>query len=135
MARAVSEWIGKSDDAKVPPRVRLRIFNRANGICHISGRKIMPGELWELEHIKALILGGEHRESNLAPALVKPHKDKTAEEMAIKAKTDAVRKKHVGITRPAGKLQSPGFAQSEKSAKRSQRPSLPPRQLFKEIAP
>lgn len=28
MARSVEEWIGRTDDAKVPPRVRLRIFER-----------------------------------------------------------------------------------------------------------
>lgn len=102
MSRAVDEWIGKTDDARVPPRVRLRIFNAHNGICHLSGRKIAAGEVWELEHIKALILGGEHRESNLAPALVEPHKRKTAMEMAVKAKIDRVAKKHLGINKPKG---------------------------------
>lgn len=134
MARAVEEWIGKTDDAKVPPRVRLRIFNRHNGICHLSGRKIMPGEKWELEHVKALIHGGEHREANLAPALVAPHKAKTAEEMAVKAKTDAIRKKHVGITQPKGNIRSPGFAKAEKKKPASRwdfLPPLEPQPLFK----
>lgn len=119
MARSVEEWIGRTDDAKVPPRVRLRIFERHNGICHISGRKIMPGEKWELEHVKALIHGGEHREGNLRPALVVPHKAKTAEEMAIKAKTDAIRKRHLGITVPAGKIRSAGFPATVKQSKAS----------------
>ena len=125
MSRAVPEWIGKTDDAKVPPRVRLRIFERHNGICHISGRKIMPGEKWELEHLKALIHGGEHREANLAPALVKPHKEKTAAEMAVKAKTDAVRKKHIGITKPAGNIKSPGFTKPAKAKQASRWDFLP----------
>lgn len=97
MAREVSEWIGKSDNSKVPDRVRLRILRNHNETCHLSGRKIAPGEKWEVEHIKALILGGEHRESNLAPALVGPHKRKTAMEMAVKAKIDASAKRHYGI--------------------------------------
>ena len=97
MARTIDEWIGKTDDSKVPDRVRLRILRAHNETCHLSGRNIAPGEKWEIEHIKALILGGEHRESNLAPALVEPHKRKTAMEMAVKAKIDGSAKRHFGI--------------------------------------
>lgn len=128
MARSVKEWIAKSDDAKVPPRVRLRVFEAANGICHISGRKIQTGEKWELEHKKALILGGEHRETNLAPALVEPHKEKTRAEMKTKAKVARTRKKHVGITRAKQSIQSRGFDRKERVPK----PSLPPRRIYQE---
>ena len=109
MARSVPEWIGKSDDAKVPPRVRLRIFEREGGICHLSKRKVQPGEKWELDHIVALINGGEHRESNLAPALVQPHREKTRQDVAAKAKSVRVRSKHLGI-RKAPTMRSAGFA-------------------------
>jgi 5-methylcytosine-specific restriction protein A len=128
--RSVEEWIGKTDDTKVPPRVRLRIFDRENGTCHITGRKIGPSEKWDLEHKQALILGGQHRESNLFPALVEPHKEKTAIEMKAKAKIAAVRKKHIGITQPAGKLKSAGFPISEKSAARQTKQALPHRSLY-----
>lgn len=117
MTRSVDEWVAKHDDQKVPPRVRQRVFDRHNGICHLTGRKIQPGERWELEHVHALILGGMHRESNLAPALCAPHKVKTATELKVRAKTDAIRKKHLGITRPAGKIKSPGFPKIEKPKK------------------
>lgn len=108
MARSVPEWIGKTDDAKVPPRVRLRIFEREGGKCHLSGREIRPGDLWDLDHGQALINGGEHRESNLFPALRDKHREKTREDVAAKAKTAAVRSKHLGI-RPPPQLRSPGF--------------------------
>lgn len=98
--RAVDEWIGKNDDTPVPPRVKLRVFNAYGGVCYLSGRKIMPGERWEVEHKLALSLGGENRESNLAPALAAPHKVKTASDMKQKAKNDRVRKKHLGIRKP-----------------------------------
>lgn len=119
MARSVPEWIGKSDDAKVPPRVRLRIFEREGGICHLSKRKIQPGEKWELDHIVALINGGEHRESNLAPALVQPHREKTRQDVAAKAKSARVRSKHLGI-RKAPTIRSAGFAKAppQRSASR-----------------
>lgn len=107
MARTVAEWVGKTPDSKVPDRVRLRIFKAYEGRCYLSGRPIRPGEAWELEHKVALILGGEHRESNLAPALSEFHKPKTAAEMKIKAKTDAIAKKHLGIKRPKQRIPSP----------------------------
>lgn len=95
--RSVPEWIGATPDTPVPPRVKVRIWEREDGKCHITGRKIRPGEKWELEHKQALSLGGEHRESNLAPALVIPHRKKTAIDRRIKAKNDRVRKRHLGI--------------------------------------
>ena len=97
MTRAVPEWIGSSPGAAIPPRVRLRVFERHKGICHISGRKIAAGEKWDCDHVIALINGGEHRESNLAPALVDKHRAKTAQDVAEKARAARVRSKHIGI--------------------------------------
>lgn len=100
MSRSTDEWIGKSDDAKIPPRVRLRVFETHGGICHISGRRIQAGEAWECDHVVALINGGEHRESNLAPALAAPHKAKTKLDVAEKARTTQKRQKYLGIKKP-----------------------------------
>ncbi|MCJ8518970.1 5-methylcytosine-specific restriction endonuclease McrA [Pseudorhizobium tarimense] len=109
MARSVEEWIGKTDDTKVPPRVRLRIFERENGICHLTGQKIQPGDEWDLEHKVALILGGQHRETNLFPALQEAHRRKTAMEMKVKSKIARVKKKHLGITKPKSSLSHTRF--------------------------
>lgn len=98
--RSTDEWIGRNDDAAIPPRVRLRVFERMGGRCHLSGRKIMPGDAWDLDHIVALVNGGSHRESNLAPALRSEHRKKTASDVKQKAKNDRVRKRHLGIKRP-----------------------------------
>lgn len=100
MARSVPEWIGSSPDAKVPPRVRLRIFEREGGKCWISGRKIRPGEPWDLDHKIALINGGEHRESNLFPALRDKHRQKTREDVRQKSEAARVKSKHLGIRKP-----------------------------------
>lgn len=110
--RSVEEWIGKTDDAKVPDRVRLRVFDRHLGICHISGRKIRAGETWELEHVVALCNGGEHRESNLAPALTDPHKEKTKLDRKEKSINQRKRKKYLGIKtvkRPMPGSRASGF--------------------------
>lgn len=105
----LKEWIGKTDDSRPPDYVRLRVFEREKGICHLSKRKIMPGEKWELEHVLAICNGGENRESNMAPALAAPHKVKTKADRATKSKNDSVRKKFLGITSPKRKIQSRGF--------------------------
>jgi 5-methylcytosine-specific restriction enzyme A len=108
--RSNPEWRGKSPDSKVPPHVRARIYLRHKGICHISKRPIRTGEPWELEHIKPLSMGGEHRELNLAPALVAPHREKTAQEAGVRAKADRIRLKHIGAyPKPKRKLQGRGF--------------------------
>lgn len=108
--RDVEEWIGRNANAHVPDTIRDRVFQRAKGRCHISGRKVMPGERWELEHIKPLSMGGEHRERNLAPALATEHRIKTATEATDRAKADRIRRKANG-TWPKSKtpMRSAGF--------------------------
>jgi 5-methylcytosine-specific restriction enzyme A len=95
--RSVPKWTGSTDDARVPARVRLRVFERAGGVCHISGRKIQPGEAWEIEHVIPIALGGANDEDNLAPALVAPHRAKTALDVKAKAKAARLAKRHYGI--------------------------------------
>lgn len=104
MSRAVPEWIGKTPDTPIPARVLARVFERHGGLCHISGRKIIPGDKWEADHVLALANGGENRESNLAPALKEEHKKKTREDVAQKAKSARVRKKHLGLHKPKSVL-------------------------------
>lgn len=113
MTRSVPEWIGKDDDTPIPPRVKLRVFERHQGRCHISGRKITPADIWECDHVVAIINGGPNRESNLAPALKDKHREKTDRDLAEKSKTIRQRQKHLGI-KPESKtpLRSRGFDKS-----------------------
>jgi 5-methylcytosine-specific restriction endonuclease McrA len=100
VARTTDEWIGKTDDAAIPARVRLRVFERHGGICHISGQRIRAGDLWDVDHVIALVNGGSHRETNLAPALRDKHREKTKADVAEKSVTARVRAKHLGIKKP-----------------------------------
>lgn len=95
--REVPEWRGKHDDAKIPDRIRLRVFDRHGGICHLSGRRIQPGDSWDIDHIVPLCNGGEHRFSNLAPVIREKHREKTARDVAERAKNDRIKKRHIGI--------------------------------------
>lgn len=108
--RSVEEWRGSSPDAKIPTRVKLRIWEREKGRCHLTGRKILAGDAYDYEHIKPLCLGGEHRETNIALALKDKHCEKSAAEVSAKAKADRQRAKHLG-TWPRSKtpLRGRGF--------------------------
>lgn len=107
MSRSVPEWIGKDHDARPPVSVKLRVFARYDGRCHISGLKIQTGDAWDVEHVKPLwqAAPGENlnRETNLAPALKKPHREKTAAENSVKAKADRIRAKHLGLWKGSGR--------------------------------
>lgn len=98
--RRVPEWIGKTPDSKVPDRVRQRIFEREGRRCHLSGRMIREGEPWDLDHVTALINGGEHRESNLKPALRDKHREKTALDVREKSIIARKQKRASGIRKP-----------------------------------
>lgn len=111
MSRKVDVWQGATDDAMPPPRVRLRIFQAHGGRCYRSGRLIRAGDKWALDHILAIINGGFNVESNLAPILEDAHKEKTAEDLAIKSKTYRMAAKFNG-TWPKSKtpLKGRGFS-------------------------
>lgn len=117
MARSVEAWVGSSDDAVIPKRVRLRVFERYAGVCQLTHRKIRAGDEWDLDHRTPLRDGGKHAEDNLWPVLRSKHREKTAAEATARAKVDRLRAKHLGIW-PKSKrpLKSRGFEPSRKKA-------------------
>lgn len=133
MPRSVEEWIGKTDDARVPPRVRLRVFDRDNGVCCECKIVIKPGETWQCDHRVALVNGGEHRETNLAPIHAHCHLGKTSSDVKLKAKVAAVRQRHLGIV-DTPKLRGQPFPKTSKSARRekhgAEKRPLSPKSLF-----
>lgn len=121
MSRSTPIWQSDNHDTPVPPRVRLRIFEREGGRCWISGRKIMPGMAWELDHKIALINGGTHSEENLAPALKEVHRAKTADDVKLKSKIARVKAKHLGQwPKSKARLQGRAFQKSRPEAPHDQ---------------
>lgn len=90
------EWIGKSDDEPIPPRVRVRVFTKFDGICQICTTKIVA-KRWICDHKIALINGGENRENNLQPIHEVCNKAKTAQDVAEKSRVYHKKAKHLGI--------------------------------------
>jgi 5-methylcytosine-specific restriction protein A len=84
MPRATKEWIGKTDDTPIPPRVKQRVVARANQCC--ANCRLRVGFGGEVDHTVALINGGENRENNLRFLCANCHKTKTKVDVAIKSR-------------------------------------------------
>lgn len=97
MARAVDEWIGKTDDTAIPPRVALRVIERAGHKCQGCGMGVGALNKPQIDHITALKLGGKNREANLQCLCRSCHGYKTRDDVAAKSKDERIRKKHIGI--------------------------------------
>ena len=111
--------------------MRLRIWTASAGVCHLCKLPIHAerGEQWDVEHIKPLWLGGTDTEANMAPAHKDCHAPKTKEEATVRAKTNRQAARHLGALPQKQQIASRGFIRKVRTPK----PSLPPRQLFKEI--
>jgi len=96
------------------PKQRAAIFERNGGVCYLSGVKIMPGDLWEVEHRLALALGGTNDIENLVPALVDPHRIKTKQDVKAIAKAKRLIKKSDPETRKPSTLRGRPFQKGKK---------------------
>lgn len=81
---------------------RTCVFDSTGGVCCLCHQPIQAerGERWIVEHIKPLWLGGADDSTNMGPAHERCAINKTANEAPVKAKSDRVRAKHLGIKKP-----------------------------------
>lgn len=101
MSREVAEWVADNDNQAVPARVKIRVFDRAGGVCAECTLPIVGKLRPAYDHIQALINGGQHREANLQLLCVPCHAVKTKADVAEKSVTARVRAKHIGIKKPS----------------------------------
>ena len=102
MSRTVPEWIGKTDNETIPPRVKLRVFDNQLGCCAGCGFQFRGRLKPEYDHIIALINGGENRESNIQALCEDCHSPKTAKDVALKSRIYQSRLRTTGIRRRKG---------------------------------
>jgi len=89
----------------------------------------------QFDHAVPDALGGDNSLENALAICVQCHKFKTRNDVKQIAKSNRQRDKHVGVLRPAAKIQSAGFQKSEKAAQRQPKPALPYRSLYREEQP
>lgn len=91
----LKEWIGKTDDSRIPDYIRVRVMQKAGDKCAKCTRKINEGLKGEVDHIIPLIVGGGHRESNLQLLCVACHKGKTKLDQKVKARSAKYRRRNL----------------------------------------
>jgi 5-methylcytosine-specific restriction protein A len=133
--RTVTEWVGKTDDARPPKSCKLRILERQGNRCALSGHLFVPGDKIEFDHILPLWLHGENREKNLHAVLGESHKRKTKAEAVVRAKIHRQTARNLGIAKPTGKLRGAPFPKSAKTPPidKSQIPPLPAAQMYRRL--
>jgi 5-methylcytosine-specific restriction endonuclease McrA len=104
VTRTVKLWIGKTDDEKIPDRVKVRVFEKFGKRCAVCGVALGYGLPPQYDHIIALANGGRHAEDNLQPLCEPHHRAKTRSDMALKAKGYRIRKKAAGLHRAKNKI-------------------------------
>ena len=102
--RSVPEWIGKTDNTAIPPRVKARILQRQDNKCAVTDMVFNAALKPEFDHIIAIANGGENRESNIQALCEFAHKHKTKKDVAQKSRDARVRAKHLGLHKPKSKL-------------------------------
>lgn len=97
MARSVVEWRGRNDDTPVPARTKARIWKR-NPNCAGCGLPTNDSTRKpEIDHIVALVNGGENRESNLQVLCAGCHRVKSHADVAMKSSEAKRLKKRLGL--------------------------------------
>ncbi len=93
--------VGTTARRKLTPHRRLKIWERAAGVCVLCNRSIDGvRERWTVEHIRALELGGADELSNMAPAHEVCALAKTREDHRRTAKAKRQKIRHIGADGP-----------------------------------
>ena len=95
---------------------KVKRFDFAKGHCEYCGIKLLVGDA-EFHHEVEAERGGDNSFENCR-ALCKPcHAGETKKFVKAKAKAIRVKARHIGATKPKGRIKSAGFAKKERQPK------------------
>jgi 5-methylcytosine-specific restriction enzyme A len=98
-------------------RIKVAAFERSNGRCYECSARLVSAEY---HHIIPLAMGGKSTFENCMALCKACHKLKTTlQDVPAIAKAKRIEAKHIGATRPAGKIQSRGFKPQPSNTKQS----------------
>lgn len=111
-------WLPHTPRRKMTRARAAAIFLRENGCCYVCRRKLRIGvDKYQIEHPKALSLGGSDADADLRVICDDCHKPKTAQDAAEKARRDRfVTEAWVGADKP--KMRGPKFRPAASAAQR-----------------
>jgi 5-methylcytosine-specific restriction protein A len=102
------QFLAPTKRRKISQKEAARLFLLHNGICCNCGLQIRSGEKWFIEHVDALILGGEETDDNRRPSHVRKCKaKKDAADAGARSKRDRIITKD--WERGKRKMQGQGF--------------------------
>lgn len=85
---------------RITSKMRVDIFLRHDGICHMCSMKVLPGQEWDVSHDIPLEAGGKDDASNWLVAHRKCHRIHTSTvDMPLIAKLKRKQQKHIGASR------------------------------------
>ena len=98
---------------RISTRERAKIFDAAQGLCHMCGLKIEAAQAWEVSHPIPIACGGADDATNHAPAHKTCHRVHTATvDAPLIAKVRRQRQAHIGAKQSSGAFGSRSFGQS-----------------------
>lgn len=84
------DHIAPTKRKKIGQKEAAKLFLLHNGTCCNCGQQITSADEWFIEHVDALILGGQETEDNRRPAHVRCKARKDAEDAAKRSKRDRI---------------------------------------------
>lgn len=87
---------------RISAKMRVEIFERHAGICHICSMKVVAGQSWHVSHEIPLECGGADDETNWKVAHEGCHRHHTAKiDIPAIARIKRIRQKHLGAALPS----------------------------------
>jgi len=107
--RSVDEWVGRTDDSRVPASVKRRLIRSQLGVCACCCLEFTDKRKPEVHHVESLESGGPNRESNLELWCSLCHGTETKRQTKVRAKVNRILDRRYGFKTPKKPWGIPGL--------------------------